>query len=306
MIGGGDFTVDSGLRSDGDSCGVAESVGATALAMAAVRAVETADERPLIVDPYARHFLDAVGPGSWSVYFSPHARSVVDYTAARTAFFDEFVLSAALAGIGQVVILAAGLDTRAWRLAWPEAMTVFEVDQPRVLEFKTATLGRHGVLPVARVVGVGVDLRQDWPAVLQAHGFDDTAPAAWLVEGLVFYLPARAQDDVFTHIHHCSAPGSRVAVEAVGSDFNTPESRQRIREQMLRRRRAFAADSGRQDSLVAADLWYFDDKADVADFLRARGWTATTVTAEELLTRYRRRSTIDETLRSDFVTAQRP
>jgi len=295
-------------RSDDDSWEITESVGATALAIAVARAVETERDHPLIIDPYAKLFLEAAGEGSWPVYYSAHASTPVDYVASRTAFFDEFFVDAADAGIRQAVILAAGLDTRAWRLQWPAVTTVFEVDRPEVLGFKHATLRQHGVRSDIRVVEVAVDLRQDWLGVLRASDFDDTAMTAWLAEGLLFYLPAHAQDQLLELIGQCSAPGSRVAVEAMGVDFRSPAYRQSVREQMLARSRAYAADSGRQNSLVPADLFYFDDKADVADFLRARRWTAISITTDELMTRYQRhprRGTADEALRSVFVTAQR-
>ena len=116
------------------------------------------------------------------------------YQAVRTHFFDEFFTTAAEAGITQVVILASGLDSRAYRLAWPAGTTVYEIDQPKVLEYKAATLAEHGAQPSADRREVPIDLRQDWPKALREAGFDDAAPTAWLAEGLLMYLPGDAQE----------------------------------------------------------------------------------------------------------------
>ncbi len=194
-------------RTDDDSWDITENVGATALGVAAARAVETDRENPIIRDPFARVFVDAAGEGMWSLFASPtwpaqltdldpdlRARMqrlvdfMVDFMAVRTAFFDEFFLSAAKSGVRQVVILAAGLDARAWRLPWPDGTTVYELDQPKVLEFKAATLQQHGARPTSNQVNVPIDLRQDWPKALQEAGFDASQPCAWSAEGLLLYL----------------------------------------------------------------------------------------------------------------------
>ena len=141
-------------RTDNDSWDITQSVGATALGVAAARAAETESENPLINDPFARVFVEAAGEGMWSIYANPtllakaieiepdvqaRVRLMIDFMATRTAFFDEFFLGAADTGVRQVVILAAGLDARAWRLPWPDGTVVYELDQPKVLDFKTAT-----------------------------------------------------------------------------------------------------------------------------------------------------------------------
>ena len=112
-----------------------------------------------------------------------------------------------------MVILASGLDSRAYRLDWPAGTTVYEIDQPQVLDYKSTTLAENGVTPSADRREVAIDLRQDWPAALRAAGFDPTARTAWLAEGLLMYLPAEAQDRLFTQIGELSAPGSRVSAE---------------------------------------------------------------------------------------------
>ncbi|MDT5222611.1 MAG: hypothetical protein QOG19_18, partial [Mycobacterium sp.] len=221
-------------RTDNDSWEITQSVGSTALGVAAARAAETESENPLIKDPFARVFVDAAGEGMWTLYADPallaqaseieptigaRAQLMVDFMATRTAFFDEFFLGAADAGVRQVVILASGLDARAWRLPWPEGTVVYELDQPKVLEFKTATLEQHGALPTSRLVNVPIDLRQDWPKALQEAGFDPTQPSAFSAEGLVRYLPAQAQDLLFERIHALSAPGSWLASNVPDQGF---------------------------------------------------------------------------------------
>src|SRR5258708_10739821 len=186
-------------RTDSDSWEITESVGATALGVAAARAAETRSENPLISDPFAQVFIDAVGDGVWNWHSAPQLppelieaepdlplqmQAMVGYMASRTAFFDRFFLEATGAGISQAVILAAGLDARSWRLPWPDGVTVYELDQPKVLDFKASTLAEHGAEPACHRVAMPVDLRQDWPAALQQAGFDPSAPSIWSAEGL--------------------------------------------------------------------------------------------------------------------------
>src|SRR5262245_19970888 len=206
-------------RSDNDTWEITESVGATALGVAAARAAETESANPLISDPFVRVFLDAVGDGIWNWYAAPLPAEVVEaepewplrmqtmvgYMASRTAFFDTFFLDATNTGARQVVILAAGLDSRPWRLPWPDGTTVYELDQPRVLEFKSSTLTRRGNQPTCERVAVPVDLRQDWPAALQQAGFDASTPSVWSAEGLMPYLPAAAQELLFNRVQGLTA-----------------------------------------------------------------------------------------------------
>jgi methyltransferase (TIGR00027 family) len=292
-------------RTDDDTWDITESVGATALGVAAARAAETESEDPLISDPFARVFLDEAGKGVWSIYAEPTlpddvdadvralARAMVDFMAVRTVFFDEFFCAAAEAGVRQVVILASGLDARAWRLLWPDDTTVYELDQPKVLDFKTATLRRHGAHPTAKLVYVPVDLRQDWPQALRDNGFDPGQPTAWSAEGLLRYLPARAQDLLFERVHALSAAGSWLAANAVGAAAIDPERLARQREQM-QRLRSEAARLVNTEVTDLEQLWYPEERADVGAWLSEHGWEATTVTLEEMLARHAR--TVTENL----------
>jgi methyltransferase (TIGR00027 family) len=213
------------VRTESDSWDLATSVGATATMVAAQRALAAAGPHPLIDDPFAAPLVRAVGMDIFTRLvngeitvdddseFDPDrmARGM----AVRTRFYDKYFADATAGGIRQAVILAAGLDARAYRLPWPAGTVVYEVDMPQVIEFKTSTLRELGAEPTAERRTVAVDLRDDWPTALRAAGFDPHAAAAWSAEGLVVYLPSDAQDALFDHITALSAAGSRLACEFV-------------------------------------------------------------------------------------------
>ena len=252
--------------------------------VAAARARETESADPLIVDPFARVLVDGAGTGMWETFIDesvterikaadPEAAAIFEnmlgYQAVRTHFFDAFFTDAANSGIRQVVILASGLDARAYRLKWPAGTVVFEIDQPKVLEYKSQTLATHGATATATLREVAIDLRQDWPTALRAAGFDPTAPTAWLAEGLLMYLPAEAQDTLFTEITALSAPGCRVSAEAIG---HRDEER---REQMRMRWEKMADEIGLERPVDISDLTYNDShRADLTEWLGAHGWIA--------------------------------
>ena len=302
-------------RTDDDSWDITESVGATALGVAMARAAETASRRPLFVDHYAQWFIDAAVASGWRVTVRHRGRTgrrrcqqrvqtIWAYAAARTKHFDDFFIAAGSAGIRQVVILAAGLDARAWRLPWIAETVVYEIDQPKVLEFKSETLRAHGAKAVARDVAVPIDLRQDWPTALRAAGFDASEPTAWLAEGLLPYLPADAQDLLFERIQRLSAPDSRIAVEAFGSDYFDEDYQEKRRAAMQEMRDAVAS-TGRKMADVT-ELFFNEPRADVADWLAEHGWEVDSLSAAELLSRHKRaQATEMQANRSVFVEARR-
>lgn len=203
---------------DGDPGTTHTAVAPRALRLAMARAWETFSKTPLFTDPYARLFVDAADP----VELPPtpeHQRSLTDYAAARTKWFDDYFLSSSSSGVSQVVILAAGLDARGWRLPWLSDTVIYEVDQPQVLEFKRRVLAEFGATPSARYVPVPVDLEDDWPKALTAAGFDHTEPTAWAAEGVLPSLAPNLQTELFERIELYSARGSRVAVEARTDDY---------------------------------------------------------------------------------------
>ena len=276
------MTIDSG-RIDGDSWGPASSVGATATMVAASRAVASRGPDALLDDPLADPLVRAVGSDPFiriidgeidfedDPLFNRKART--EQITVRTRFFDDFFTGATRGGVRQAVILASGLDTRAYRLRWPAGTVVYEIDQPQVIAFKTNALADLGAAPTADRRAIGIDLRDDWPAALREGGFDVTQPTAWSAEGLLPYLPPEAQDRLFDNITALSAPGSRLATEHVPDPNAFSDERvQRISD----RWRRFGFD------LNAADLFYRGERNVVLDYLTTHGWQVTPHPAREL------------------------
>jgi methyltransferase (TIGR00027 family) len=276
-------------RTHDDSWNITESVGTTALGVAMARAAESDCDCPLFTDPYAQLFIDAAREQGWEPTASMAVRVdiVGRYAAARTKWFDEFFIAAGANGIDQAVILAAGLDARAWRLPWIQGSVVYEIDQPQVLAFKADVLAKHGAEASATYRAVPIDLRADWPAALREAGFDPSTPTAWSAEGLLPYLPAAGQDLLFERIAELSAAGSRIAVEALNSNTFDAEYLQRRREH-LRRALEEAGHSSDADVPETADLWFIEERADLAQWLADRGWAVTAVDALKLMERYDR------------------
>jgi len=268
-------------RTDRDRWDLATSVGATATMVAAQRALSS-DEN-LIEDPYAAPLVRAVGidvyvrlvngqiPVGEESEFDPQrmARGM----ACRTRFYDQFFLGAAGGGIGQVVILASGLDARAYRLPWPSGTVVYEVDMPEVIEFKTLTLRDLGAEPTAERRTVAIDLRDDWAAALRAAGFDPKAPAAWSAEGLLVYLPDEAQDALFDNITALSAPGSRLAFEFVPDTAVFADPRWRAHHDRMSEL-GFEIDFN--------DLVYHGQRSHILDYLDKRGWRTSSQNVKQL------------------------
>lgn len=201
---------------------VPSGVGKTALGVAMIRAGETGRPDKLFDDPWAEAFLEAA-PGafdaeqraateadndiaSWGVAFWEHA-------VVRTRFFDDWLLTATGGEIRQVVVVAAGLDTRAYRLQWPAGITLYEIDLPEIFEFKDSVLASEGAVPRCERRTVTADLRGDWASRLTAAGFDSSEPAAWLIEGLFIYLSEEESKALLITVGRVSATGSAVAFE---------------------------------------------------------------------------------------------
>jgi methyltransferase (TIGR00027 family) len=255
------------LRTDDDHWDIVSGVGYTALLVAGWRALHAVSPQPLVRDEYAKLFIAASqDPYLAGVLANPGTtddeNAFPRLYGVQTRFFDDFFTSAGEAGIRQAVIVAAGLDSRAYRLEWPDGTTVFEVDLPKVLEFKAHVLGEHGVAPKARRSEVGADLRTDWPTPLKAAGFDPQSPSAWSVEGVLPYLTDDAQDALFTRISELCAPGSRVAVGALGS---------RLDHEQLE-----ALETAHPGVNMSGDVDFsaltYEPKTDTAEWLAAHGW----------------------------------
>jgi methyltransferase (TIGR00027 family) len=269
-------------RTDQDTWDLASSVGATATWVAACRALASKREDALIDDPYADPLVRAVGAdffvgvldgeitdetGGLEPDADPdvefNLQRMVNMMAVRTRYFDDFFTEATASGIRQVVILASGLDSRPYRLAWPAGTVVYEVDQPAVIEFKSTALSELGAQPTAERRTVAVDLRDDWHSALRQAGFDETKPSAWSAEGLLMYLPPEAQDRLFDAITTLSAPGSQLATEYHHNGLPLLEKRAKA---MAKRWGQFGFDTD------VSSLVYRGERTPAADYLSTRGW----------------------------------
>jgi methyltransferase (TIGR00027 family) len=259
-------------RTDNDTWDLASSVGATATAVAASRAMASQNPDALLNDPWADPLVRAVGIDTFVKLIDGETghtddpllnrRAMSEQITVRTRFFDDFFVQAGESGIRQAVILASGLDTRAYRLPWPANTTVFEIDQPQVIAFKTRTLADLGAEPTAERTTVAIDLREDWPAALVEAGFDPKLPTAWSAEGLLVYLPPDAQDRLFDNIVALSAPGSRIATEHMDLRDIPADWADRLTE---RSRRIGS-------NINLAELFYSGDRNPAADYLKDHGW----------------------------------
>jgi methyltransferase (TIGR00027 family) len=276
-------------RTDTDSWDLASSVGATATMVAAARALVSREPEALIDDPFAAPLVRAVGLDFFTRLVDGDIalanlegdgpRFMANWIAVRTRFFDDFFVNAGAAGIRQAVILAAGLDSRAYRLPWAAGTTVFELDQPKVIEFKTATMTAIGATPKADRRTVSVDLREDWPAALRRSGFDDSQPTAWSAEGLLAYLPPEAQDRLLDNITALSVSGSQLATEyhvdggaAMGERAKTMGDHWR--------EHGFDVD--------LSELFYPGERSHVVEYLSGHGWTVSARNRPEVFADYGR------------------
>ena len=275
-------------RTEGDSWDLASSVGATATMVAASRALASREPDPLLDDRFAEPLVRAVGhpffirmlDGQLPVDNDDAPMTLQqrrEQMTVRTRFFDDFFHDAAAAGIRQAVILAAGLDARAYRLAWPAGTVVFEVDQPEVIAFKTDTLAALGAQPTAERRTVSVDLRDDWPTALRDNGFDAAAPTAWIAEGLLPYLPPEAQDRLLDNITALSAPGSRLATENITDMSVFTDERARAMRSTWRKHGL---------DIDVAELVWLGERRPAADHLGSTGWQVTVHPTDQVYEKY--------------------
>jgi methyltransferase (TIGR00027 family) len=282
---------------------IGQGVGRTALQVAAARAIHTDQEHPLAEDRFAAAFVRAAHtarPMPSSLHEARHQFAdepiwldTSTYIGVRTRFFDDYFTRAMAAGVRQVVILAAGLDTRALRLPWPPGVTVYEIDHPGVLNFKNTVLGQAAAR-CERLV-VPVDLRDDWSRELVAAGFNPDQSTAWLAEGLLPYLPPETQQELFITVDRLSAPESRWVIE-----HTTNLAAMRDNPDF--------ADVARTTNMDARPLLHDDDRTSAVESLHALGWTTTVQPATEAARDYgqeigplvRRLAELNE-----FVTAHR-
>lgn len=275
-------------RTEGDSWDLASSVGATATMIAASRALASRAPDPLLDDRFADPLVRAVGHPFFVRMLDGEIPLESDdmpltlqqrreQIAVRTRFFDDFLTSATAAGTRQAVILAAGLDARAYRLPWLAGTVVYEVDQPEVIAFKGGTLARLGAEPTAERRTVGIDLRDDWPKALRDNGFDPAAATAWIAEGLLPYLPPQAQDRLLDNISALSAPGSRLATENITDMGVFTDERARAMRTTWRKHGL---------DIDVAELVWHGERQPAGDHLAATGWVVTPHPTERLYADY--------------------
>lgn len=255
---------------------VPDGVGKTAIAVAHIRAQESLRPDRLFDDPYATRFLAAAGwaapvadadesdiPARWLLMF----RSVV----VRTRFLDDLLLAAACP---QVVLLAAGLDTRAFRLDWAAGTRVLELDLPEMVDFKEAVMA--DVEPKCARTVVGTDLLADWPADLLAAGFRPELPTAWVAEGLLMYFTPEQNEELLARVGAMTAPGSHLALTVVS-------------QHRLDHMRATNADPGAE----VVDMWQSGAPDDPVAWLATHGWQATAYDPAERAAGYGRPAMFD-------------
>ncbi|MGW1544099.1 class I SAM-dependent methyltransferase [Streptomyces sp. NPDC002309] len=267
--------------------GVEGGVGVTALLVAAARAIETHRDDTLARDVYAEHFVRAA-PGStgWPVRIqqvpdgdaNPLWGRFARYFGLRTRVLDDFLLTSVhTGGARQVVLLGSGLDSRAFRLAWPPGCVVFEIDRQGVLAFKQKVLDGLSAVPKAGRVPIPIDLRADWAAALADAGFDPAAPSAWLAEGLLFYLPAAAETYLIDMVDRLSAAGSTLAFEV------------KLEKDLLEYRDSpLYTATAQQIGIDLLNLFAREPRPDSAGDLAGKGWSTTVHTPFDFTRRHGR------------------
>ncbi|MFI0927020.1 class I SAM-dependent methyltransferase [Streptomyces sp. NPDC021012] len=269
-----------------DPEGVDGGVGLTALLVAAARAIETHRHDSLAQDVHAEHFVRAAPAcAGWPVRIeqvpdgddNPLWGRFARYFGLRTRVLDDFLLGAVRPGVRQVVLLGAGLDTRAYRLDWPSDLVVFELDRAGVLDFKQRVLTDLSAAPRVKRVPVPVDLRADWVTALTTAGFDPAAPSVWLAEGILFYLPGPAETRLLDAVDGLAAGGSALAFEA------------KLEKDLLvyRDSRTYTA-TREQIGIDLLDLFDLGPRPDSAGALTARGWATSIHTPFEFTRRHGR------------------
>jgi methyltransferase (TIGR00027 family) len=255
-------------------------VGLTAIGVAAIRAAES--ERPdrLFNDPYAAGFARAAGdwrPGPTSPATEEAARvreRLISWIIVRTRFLDDILLQACAGPCRQVVILGAGLDSRAFRLAWPDGTRLWELDLADVIAFKERVIRAEGWQPGCERITVPVDLSGDWGAPLVGAGFDASAPVAWVAEGLLAYLSAEVRDSLVSRAAGLSVPGSRMGLTLAASD------------RLAAWRKAHPDGTAERGDYVA--LWRSTAPPDPSGWLAAHGWRGTLFDVDERAAAYER------------------
>lgn len=262
-------------------------LGLTAVLVASARATESARQDRLFDDPLASVFVAAASAASptiagaltESAADAAVCRARHDSVAVRTRFCDDYLLAAVRSGCRQIVLLAAGLDARAFRLPWPDGTRLWELDLPEVFAFKEAVFPDSAARPRCERIVLAADLREAWPAALRDAAFDPDKPTAWLVEGLLMYLDEGERDLLLDRLGALSSSGSRVALDHRSGFLSPPTigSDDAARERAMVRFAALAAAASSDASLTTPAAW-----------LGRHGWRAEVEESTAIFGRYGR------------------
>ncbi|MFE9576500.1 SAM-dependent methyltransferase [Nocardia sp. NPDC006044] len=201
-------------------------VAMTAIGVAVVRVLESNRPDRLYDDPLARVFAEAARRGFAET--ADGARRWAQLEELAEAFYpgrtlsvrlvDDQVGAAVEQGCRQIVVLGAGLDTRAFRLALPPDIRLFELDLPELFAFKEPILASAHAVPTCERYVVGIDLRADWAEALRINGFRPDLPTHWVDEGVLGYLARAEALRVAETLTELSTPGSRFGVVRFAAD----------------------------------------------------------------------------------------
>src|SRR5262245_30572566 len=263
-------------------------LGLTAILVSGARATESGRPDRLFEDPFALAFVEAASRASPTIAlalaqgFADEAVNQArrDSVAIRTRFCDDYLFAAARSGCHQVVLLADGLDSRAFRLPWPAGVRLWEIDLPDVLAFKERVLADRDASPGCERTVLPADLREDWPHTLSNAGFSPGQPTAWLIEGLLMYLDEGERDLLLSRVGGLSSAGSRIALDHQPRFFSPPPVTDRDDASgagAVARFAALAAAASSDPSLIPPAKW-----------LGGHGWRAKVEAAAALLARHGR------------------
>jgi methyltransferase (TIGR00027 family) len=205
-----------------------DTLGMTSRLVAAARARESMRPDRLFDDPFAaalagadgRAMLAASETAPRQAYPGRQTPLENPYLSIRTWFLDRVALDAARDGIRQIVIMASGMDARAFRLDWPAGTTVFELERAEVLDYKESVLASINAVPRATRIAIAIDLRDGFRTALAKAEFSESKRALFLVEGLMPYLPDESTAfTLLSRISECAAPGSALAMDMIGRSF---------------------------------------------------------------------------------------
>jgi methyltransferase (TIGR00027 family) len=238
-----------------------QAVADTGLLVAAIRARESGRDDALFTDPYAYRLAGEAGRAALTAAIAETGEQSTVQIVVRTRFFDDAMLRA-VGAARQLALLAAGMDSRAYRLPWPDGVTVYELDQATVIHAKADLLA--GETPRCRRVALGVDLADDWPAALTAAGFDPQTPTVWLIEGLLQYLDEGAVGTLFARVNALSATDSTLLYDVVGKTLLESPMMAPLRKTMAER----------------GSPWLFGTDAP-GELAERHGWSATVTDVAE-------------------------